>query len=369
MTVPFAPLGALTALGALGAIAAASWLLPVLDQPTLAFGVRVPAGAGPAPTIAAERQRYRRGIASASAVAAAAGAVALVTGWWWLMVAGALVLGGATALAWSRAHRAIVAAKQREGWYAGLRQATVVDTSLRTRPEPFPWRWAAPAVIVVVATTVAGIVRYPALPEVLALHVGVGGTAGARVARSVPAAFSPVAVQVLLTAVLIGVARAGFGARADLDPADPAASGARHRRFVVGLVRRLLVLVACLDAVLAVAAWVVWSDRPSPLAVVLVAVAVAAGVVPLVAFALRAGQGGHRLPAREAPRPGAVHRDDDSHWRLGVVYVNPADPAVMVPQRVGVGWTVNLGRPLAQLALGTALCLPPAVVVALLVLR
>ncbi|MES1169082.1 MAG: DUF5808 domain-containing protein, partial [Leifsonia sp.] len=44
-----------------------------------------------------------------------------------------------------------------------------------------------------------------------------------------------------------------------------------------------------------------------------------------------------------SPRPDAV--DDDEHWKAGLLYVNRDDPALIVPRRFGLGWTVNLGRP------------------------
>lgn len=34
------------------------------------------------------------------------------------------------------------------------------------------------------------------------------------------------------------------------------------------------------------------------------------------------------------------------NWKLGILYFNPQDPSLFLPQRFGVGWTVNLGRPL-----------------------
>jgi uncharacterized membrane protein len=34
----------------------------------------------------------------------------------------------------------------------------------------------------------------------------------------------------------------------------------------------------------------------------------------------------------------------DECWKLGLVYFNPADPAVMVEKRFGVGYTVNFGN-------------------------
>ncbi len=37
--------------------------------------------------------------------------------------------------------------------------------------------------------------------------------------------------------------------------------------------------------------------------------------------------------------------DDGSLWTAGLIYNNPDDPSLLVPKRVGTGWTVNWGRP------------------------
>jgi uncharacterized membrane protein len=44
-------------------------------------------------------------------------------------------------------------------------------------------------------------------------------------------------------------------------------------------------------------------------------------------------------------------------WRLTHLYVNPADPALFVPTRRGVGWTLNFGRPLAIVLIAAILML------------
>jgi len=43
----------------------------------------------------------------------------------------------------------------------------------------------------------------------------------------------------------------------------------------------------------------------------------------------------------------AINRDDDKHWKAGVFYFNKEDPALFLEKRFGVGWTINLARPLA----------------------
>ncbi len=54
-----------------------------------------------------------------------------------------------------------------------------------------------------------------------------------------------------------------------------------------------------------------------------------------------------------------VFRDDDRYWYGGVFYNNPDDPAVFVPKRYGLGWTVNFGNPRGRLILIGTLLLPP----------
>jgi uncharacterized membrane protein len=47
---------------------------------------------------------------------------------------------------------------------------------------------------------------------------------------------------------------------------------------------------------------------------------------------------------------GAMSRDDERCWLAGgFLYSNPDDPALVVPNRYYVGWTVNLGHPGAKL--------------------
>jgi len=70
-------------------------------------------------------------------------------------------------------------------------------------------------------------------------------------------------------------------------------------------------------------------------------------------------------------RTDAVFRDDDRYWYAGFFYNNPDDPAVFVPKRFGLGWTMNFGHPQAKLVLIGMLVLvllPPLVVVILGVL-
>ena len=82
------------------------------------------------------------------------------------------------------------------------------------------------------------------------------------------------------------------------------------------------------------------------------------GVASLI-IAVRA----QRRLGRPEPRPFVA-----SHWRLGQLYKNAADPALFVPTRDGRRWTLHFGRPVAGALLGLILAagvLGPTVLLAL----
>jgi len=111
---------------------------------------------------------------------------------------------------------------------------------------------------------------------------------------------------------------------------------------LVTLVNVSLLLVALRD-------WQVY--RLSGIAAALPVLPGTAGLLILVAVAVRTGQAGSRLPGL-ADRPGPVpqvNRDDDRFWKGGLIYINRDDPAIMVGNRFGIGWTPNLGNPRACL--------------------
>src|SRR5438270_9851935 len=70
------------------------------------------------------------------------------------------------------ARRKIAAVKNAEGWFTGLRQTVVADTSWRTDPPRYPARWLIPALAVIAATATVGVLRYPGLPAHLVTGSG-----------------------------------------------------------------------------------------------------------------------------------------------------------------------------------------------------
>lgn len=340
-----------------------AWMLPALVPRSVPFGVRIPGARAKEPVIARQRRRYRYGVAAISLVVAV---VVLAVGnrppLGGLGVAAELL--GAFAL-FQVARRRIMAAKQREHWFGGLRQVVVADTSLRTDPEPFPWRWAVPSIALTAATVVIGVLRYPHLPARLAIHFDAAGQADRYAPVSPGSAFGPVAGQVVGTALLVGLAALVLRSKAQLDAEEPQTAGARHRRFVSSGARALLGLAACLSVTLLLTSLTAWKliklARPTRALLALIPLL---GVVVLLAVFVYVGQNGSRLRIRASPGNGSagrttvVNRDDDRYWRLGLLYVNRDDPSLLVPHRFGLGWTLNLARPAAWAIIAATLGAP-----------
>ncbi|SEP02598.1 hypothetical protein SAMN05518847_114100 [Paenibacillus sp. OV219] len=52
----------------------------------------------------------------------------------------------------------------------------------------------------------------------------------------------------------------------------------------------------------------------------------------------------------------------EGKWIAGGIYYNPQNPALLVPKRHGIGWTMNFGRPLGWVILLGILAVPVLIV-------
>jgi len=51
-------------------------------------------------------------------------------------------------------------------------------------------------------------------------------------------------------------------------------------------------------------------------------------------------------------------RTADEHWKMGLFYYNPGDPSLFIEKRFGIGYTMNMARPVVWGMLGALLVLP-----------
>ncbi|MGV9774120.1 DUF1648 domain-containing protein [Streptosporangium sp. NPDC003464] len=333
--------------------------LPAVARPALPFGVRVGIERAGDPAVIAARRSYARLVVlAATAVAAVSILVLLVTG-------SPAVIGVTTTavlvvdlLLYYRAHRGVRAAKHAGEWAAGRRQGVTVDTTFRTDPVRVPWPWGLPALAVLLLTGGTGWSRYGGLPATLPLFPGYGTASTERVPTTLVSAFQPVIYQIAVVLTVLAAVLVVLRARPDLDAARPRGSARRYRVYLRGVAVMSLLSAACLNLSLFLAALPLWEIvDPGIIWQVAVYVPLVAVLGGWLAWEIKVGQAGHRLPAlpgEEREDSGIGQRDDDRHWFLGgAVYVNRQDPALLVHARLGsASWTLNLGHPVAWLLIG-----------------
>ena len=216
-----------------------------------------------------------------------------------------------------------------------------------------PVFWLVPSIAVLIGTAALGAWSYGTLPGVLPVFDGLVVDQTRRMATTFWSAWWPVADQLVATAIAVLAAIVLPRARPELDAAQPETSAQRYRAYLSGVLRLLAVVVAAANFALFVIALQLWGVVvPSPVWMIVAATPLVLALVGAVVWMARVGDVGHRLPAEETEDSGLTQRDDDRHWYLaGTVYLNRADPALLVHQRVGTRWVLNLGHPIAWLVL------------------
>ena len=297
--------------------------------PGVSFGVTVPADWPDSPAGRAVVAAYDRrvAVASVAAIAAAAAGAAVgrpTPGWTLLIVAGPVAQSLVATAAYLAGRRTTLPQAVPAG---SIRRASL---EAGRAPTVGGWVTAQLGPVAVLAASAVFLAAYwPAIPDRMPTHFDVTGRADQWSARSVLTVYWPPAVGLLTCGLIFAV-----GVVTIRDGRRPRGA-AGYQSAVLGLT---LVGEYTAAAIMSAVSWTPalhgtrWSAAP---------LAVAMGVTPVLAVAigyfvvrrwphLRGGDGGDGTP--------------DACWRWGLIYSNPADPAVLVPKRFGFGYTFNFAR-------------------------
>ncbi len=328
-------------------IAGVLLLLPYVIFPTLPFGVRIPLAYARDPAVTAERRRYmlRLGIFETGLLLIDL-ALGMRVGRWGTLPQFSLivlVIGG-----WGvyyLSHRRLARVKTSQQWFANTRQAVAASAAPRSKlPSRFFWIFLSFPCAVLLLTSAVGVWRYSALPARLD-YVFSGNLGNWTLVTTPVNAFLPVLFQCISTLLLAALAwLRNFGSQ-PIDVEDPAGS-LRYNQINTHIIQILLLLLALgLNGAFLAGGLIGWNllQVSSSLTdgIILAPLAVWLIVAPVLLLGLR------RKPRVPAENGGLVNRDDDRFWRLGMIYVNRGDPALLVTKRFGIGRTLNFGNPVA----------------------
>lgn len=326
------------------------WLMPGLTRRDILFGVTV---APNARVTAAGRRiigRYRIGVLLLTLILGAATLALLLlsdvwfyTGW---SVVGVVALACLSSIPYLLAHHASRSVAAAPGGPAQpgaspVDQPSTAELRPRRYNDYVPLHWELLPLAIIAATVAYLAPQYAAAPALLPQHYDLQGHVVRYAAKTIASFFLLVWLQLFMEGLLLIIALLTVRAKA-----VPGAADQHFRRVWLRALFGIRTLVILMFGALAV--WITANIRSatvSPAAIWWVTgpflVIVLGGTLTL---SLRTGQGGARLGA---PSETATDRTSDRYWKLGVFYVNPDDPSILVERRFGVGWTVNLGNPRA----------------------
>lgn len=240
----------------------------------------------------------------------------------------------------------VQALKRERGWQAeGARTAAPVTAD--GLPRPLSLKWDALFLVPLVVSLVVCLAGYGHIPEEIPRQVGFDGQVTSYFHKSLAVACFPALVVAFIGGILMLSHWMMLRSKKFSDPSAPALSAWAYAMFVRAQTMLVVaggLLCGCVGVVLAfsfVGMLSIGQAAALCLALVLV-VAIASTAVSVVY-----GQNGSRLIAHAPVAGEGLPRDNDRYWKLGVFYANPEDPSLILPERFGVGWTMNWGRPAA----------------------
>ena len=304
------------------------------------FGVTVPAGWPRTAEGRTVEAAYRRRVAAGSVAGlslSVAGGVVAVTSMSSVSPAVAVLAATAGPIVQGLAATAAYVAGRRVALPRSVPDDEVRQASLEPDRYPTVGRWVAAQVGPVAVLAVSAVLLatcWSQVPARFPTRFDAAGHPTVWVDRSVPAVFWPAVVGGLTCGFtfVFGLVTTRSGRRVR--------DAGRDDRYLTAVLRLTLVGEYVAVVILSAAGWLPVLYRFGRERVV---VDVAFATVPVLAgglfyFATRVWPGLRRAVA------GGGDGTPDRCWRWGLVYVNPADPAVLVPKRFGFGYTLNLAR-------------------------
>jgi Predicted membrane protein len=324
-------------------------LTPYFTRRSESFGISIPEESYNDPAIQKIRTLYRRqGLWSGFIITVVLLALALNT----TFKTGSSIMGAGIILQllimfgfYLQGHRAMRVLKAGRNWEIAKSQVVVIDTDFRKKKMLVsPW-WFGIDFLLIAITIILSFTFYDRLPEKIPIHFNIIGQADNWMAKSFFSVFFAPAMQLLMTLLMFFVYAMIGKARQQAEAVHPEQSLEQNRIFRY---RWSVFIVFTSLAMNGLFGMILFTGFISHIIMSILFLGIMASVmIWVVILCFTTGQGGSLLKLGRTKSERAGNRDEDRHWKLGIFYYNPDDPALFVEKRFGIGWTFNFGRPSA----------------------
>lgn len=343
---------------------------PFLMRRGEVFAVTVPDTAAHDPYLRRLKRRYALLMATLTAVLTAVGAFGAFTGDAGLALAvlcvGMLLLciGSYGLMLYFRSK--VRSYKKEQGWQASARESVAVVGDAPV-PRAVSLKWNLLYLPVIAVTLAIGAVGYAQMPDLIPQHMNFQGEVTEYMEKTPFTILVPALIVAFVAACMAFAHWTILRSKRPSNPSAPATSALAYGMFA----RAQSILLVAGGLALSVLGpvmelsfiGVIGLEQAGVFVVALALVIVVGSIVVSLVY----GQGGSRVFSRMAASERLL-ADDDEHWKLGVFYYNPDDASLFLPERFGIGWTMNWARPAVWAIMLAGLVLTVAFVVVVMML-
>jgi uncharacterized membrane protein len=221
---------------------------------------------------------------------------------------------------------------------------------------PINQLWFLSYLVIIIAITVVGLIRYPDLPNQIPIHYNITGQVDRYAEKSIGTFLMMPIMQIIMGLLLFGIYYAILHAKNQSGGGDAEEGLKKGRSFKVIISNFIFLTGLMMMLIFGV-------SQLSMLGIIGISFTIAAPIIELVVvFAfiayiiIKVGQSGSRIGTSKST-PSKAAANDDSYWKLGVFYFNRDDPTIFLEKRFGIGYTLNFGNPISWIVIAALIVL------------
>ncbi|MCT2346777.1 DUF1648 domain-containing protein [Bacillales bacterium AN1005] len=246
-------------------------------------------------------------------------------------------------------HGKLLQLKKQTGWSSALKKVNITDLGARKLDEMLPWYIVALPIIFTIGLFILTFTQYTHIPESIPTHWGANGQPDSFTEKSYFSVIASLLLLFVLQIMFVGIHEATRKSGIKISAANRAGSRIRQlgiRKYNSWFLAIINLVMTILLSFLQLA--IIYPGIFNQSLMLLVPLAFLALVlIGTLAYAMKIGKLNHDHEVVYPDKKEVSDFDSDYHWKAGIFYFNKNDPSLFVEKRFGVGWTINMGRPLA----------------------
>ncbi|AUN17408.1 hypothetical protein B2H91_02220 [Clostridium botulinum] len=244
--------------------------------------------------------------------------------------------------------------KSNKNWFKNKKQVIAVDTEFSSENANksliSPLCFLIPILIILI-TIFINIKAYPNLPNKVATHWDFNGNVNGYQNKSTFLIYQMPLMELFITSIFFLCYKIIGWSKKQISAVNPEESKTRNKLF-----RRILSIYMTFSAIamtifLSIINFQIMKviDINDKYMMYFSLIFTLSIIIATILLGVKVGQGGSNLKLnyKNDNKNNFINKDDDDHWILGnTIYYNKEDPSLFIEKRVGIGWTINAGRPL-----------------------